>query len=64
MENNFNVEEVHISQIRVGDIILHNNGETETVCRKHLKRDSFMGHTLFGNSYKLGRTLVKRLITK
>lgn len=64
MENNFNIEEVHISQIRVGDVVLHDNNETETVCRKYLKYDSFMGIALFGSSYKLGRTLVKRSITK
>lgn len=56
-----NAVEVHISQIRPGDTILHTDGNIRTVCRCNIKRDSFMGISLFGDTYKLGTILVKKL---
>jgi len=50
---------VHISQVKVGDIIERDGKET-TVCRHNLKRSEFMGLTLFGDCYALGQRLVKR----
>ncbi len=44
---------VNISQIKAGDTIIHNGVET-TVTQKDIKRDEFMGTTLFGDSYNLG----------
>ena len=54
------MEKIHISEIKFGDAILH-NGEIKTVCVKDIKDNTFMGRTIFGDSYKLGRTLVTRI---
>lgn len=54
------MENVHISRIKGGDAILH-NGEVKTVSNCDIKRDSFMGITIFGDSYSLGHKKVKRL---
>lgn len=56
-----NAVEVHISQIRPGDTILHTDGEVRTVCRSNIRVDNFMGITLFGDSYRLGTIPVKKL---
>lgn len=56
-----NAVEIHISQIQPGDTILHTDGEVRTVCRSNIKVDNFMGITLFGDSYRLGTTPVKKL---
>lgn len=53
MENNISTKEVHISTIRQGDTIIH-NGKISTVCRKDIHYDTFMGTTIFGDSYRLG----------
>lgn len=58
--DNYIIHEVHISQITKWDTILHTDGFIRTV-GNNIKRDDFFGHTLFGDSYKLGRILVKRL---
>ena len=50
---------VHISQIRVGDVIDRYGKET-TVCVHNIKRSEFMGFTLFGDSYSLGHKPIKR----
>lgn len=60
----YKIREVHISEIRSGDTILHLDGKIRTVCQKDIKRDQFMGVTLFGDSYRLGTIPVKRLIIK
>lgn len=56
------IQEVHISTIKVGDTILH-NGEVTTVNKNYMGYSSFMGHSLFGYSYKLGTVLVKKIIS-
>ena len=56
-------EKAHISQIRIGDTILHNN-EVKTVSGNNIKHDSFMGKTLFGDSYHLGYKLVTKISFK
>lgn len=58
---NYRVNEVHISCIKSGDTIIHNDGKLTTVCISNIKKDSFMGITLFGDSYKLGYQLVKKV---
>lgn len=63
MENPIIVE-VHISQIRAGDTILHLDGEIRTVCRNNITWDSFMGTRLFGDNYRSGTIPVKKLIYK
>lgn len=52
---------VHISQIKSGDTILHNE-EIKTVCNRIIKRCDFMGITLFGDSYNLGYKLVTKVL--
>ena len=56
-----NAVEVHISEIRPGDTILHTYGKVRTVCRNNIKHNSFMGISLFGDSYRLGTIPVKKL---
>lgn len=49
----FHFVEVHKNNIVAGDVIFH-NGHERTVCNSNLKSDSFMGLTIFGDSYRLG----------
>lgn len=51
-------ENVHITDIQVGDCVEH-IGKIMTVCRKDLK-STFMGTTLFGDSYRSGTIPVVR----
>lgn len=53
--------EVHISSIVAGDTIMH-NGEMKTVSGNNIKFDSFMGTTLFGDSYSLGYKKVTKVL--
>lgn len=72
-------EEVHISQIAVGDTVIH-GGHQKTVGNhtqkvgspngtKHIKHcdiqhGGFCGSTLFGDSYRMGARPVVRVIFK
>lgn len=58
---NYKIEEVHISDICVGDTIMH-YGEMKTVCRNNISYSDFMGISLFGDSYRLGYLPVKKVI--
>jgi len=58
---NFIIEDTHISQIRVGDTVEH-NGEIKTISGTNIKRCSFMGTSIFGDSYRIGRIPVKKVI--
>jgi len=58
--NNFTEKNVHISTIVGGDTVIH-NGELKTVCFKDIKHGGFMGSSLFGDSYTLGRTPVRKV---
>jgi hypothetical protein len=51
---------VHISQINSGDTILH-NGEEKTVSTNNIKNCSFIGKSLFGDSYNCGHKLVTKI---
>jgi len=51
---------VHISQIVNGDTIEH-LGKFVTVNSHNIKRDSFMGVSIFGDSYNLGYKLVTKV---
>ena len=53
--------EVHISTINIGDIVIH-NGKMKTVCRRVFGYSSFMGTTLWGDSYRLGYKQVLKVI--
>lgn len=57
-----NAVEVHISEIRPGDTILHIDGKIRTVCRNNIRKDNFMGVSLFGDTYRLGTIPVKKLL--
>jgi hypothetical protein len=58
---NVKINPVHISQISVGDTVEH-CGHLRTVNANHIKRDSFMGITLFGDSYNLGTKTVNKVV--
>lgn len=57
--DNATIEEIHISQVRVGDAVIR-DGHTKTVSPGVLNR-GFMGITLWGDSYKLGTIPVLRV---
>lgn len=59
---NYNIEEVHISTISVGDTIISKDGFMRTICKSNLGGDSFLGKTINGDSYKSGNELVKKVI--
>lgn len=50
----------HIDLIKPGDTVQH-QGRVVTVCGTDLKRDPFMGTTLFGDSYRCGHLPVQRV---
>jgi hypothetical protein len=54
--------EVHISTISIGDSIICNDGFERTISKRNIKQDTFIGTTIFGDSYRLGRGLVKKVI--
>lgn len=56
------VEEVGMYRINPGDAILCDDGEFRTVCESNIGYDSFMGYTIFGNSYMSGYQKVVRAI--
>lgn len=53
------IKEVHIDNIQPGDTVLHVDGEVRTVGRSNIGGDSFMGRTLFGDSYHSGHICKK-----
>lgn len=57
---NYKVEQVHKSDVRCGDTIIH-NGTMVTVCKKDITRCEFFGVKLFGDSYIGGRKPVDRV---
>ncbi len=54
------IEEVNISEIKVGDTIIH-HGQQRTVCRRVFGYDAFVGVLLWGDSYNMGSVLVKKV---
>jgi len=53
-------EKVHISRISSGDTVIHNE-QIKTVTNSNIKYCSFMGTTLWGDSYHSGYKLVERV---
>lgn len=51
----------NIRDIRPGDTVII-NGVMKTVCKNNIKRDPFLGVTLFGDCFNMGRTLIKKVI--
>ncbi|MFB1501486.1 hypothetical protein [Thiocapsa sp. N5-Cardenillas] len=59
--NDFTKEElVHISQINIGDTVLH-DGKIITVGKENIKSCKFMGLSLFGDCYSLGYKKVQKM---
>ena len=52
---------VHKDTIRSGDIIICSDGIERTVCNNNIKYDSFMGVSIFGDSYRNGHQLVTKV---
>jgi hypothetical protein len=57
----FTFSEVHKSEIRVGDTIMH-NGKIMTVGMSDLACCDFFGLKIFGDSYKIGYQLVLKAV--
>ncbi|AET42334.1 hypothetical protein DSS3P1_03 [Ruegeria phage DSS3-P1] len=53
-------EKIHIDAVRPGDVVLI-DGVARTVCLSDLRQSVFMGRTLFGDSFRLGRVPVVRV---
>jgi hypothetical protein len=58
---NYTIEKDHIGNIRVGDTIIH-NGEMKTVSGNNIKRDAFMGTSVFGDTYNSGCKPIQKVI--
>lgn len=56
--HNFTIKLIHVDMIRQGDTV-EVGGQLKTVCGRDVKRGGFTGTTLFGDSYKAGRELVR-----
>jgi len=57
MIEKFQIKQVHISEVRMNDTVLH-NGDRRTVGKNDINHGGFMGSSLFGDSYRLGTKLV------
>lgn len=57
----FKESQVHISTIKAGDIVKHNNKEM-TASNNDIKNCHFMGVSLFGDSYHLGYKPVTKIV--
>lgn len=57
----YEVKETHIVDIKAGDTVLR-NGDLKTVSNCNIKHDKFLGVSLWGDTYKGGRQLVKKAI--
>jgi len=53
----------HKDDIKAGDTILI-GGIPTTVCKKDITKDSFMGTSIFGDSYKLGHQKIEKVLFK
>ena len=58
---NYTVNEVHISTITVGDTIISKDGFMRTICKNNLGK-GLCGHTINGDSYKMGYEPVKKVV--
>lgn len=61
IEINFKTTPTHIDDIKVGDVVVH-DGQDRTVCAADLKHGTFMGTTLFGDSYRCGTVPVLKVV--
>ena len=60
---NYEIVKTHVCDIKPGDTILF-HGELKTVGKSNIKRDKFMGTSIFGDCYMGGRKLVKKAVIK
>jgi hypothetical protein len=51
---------VKLSELKIGDIVIH-NGVEKTVTKRNLKYSKFMGTTFEGDSYNLGTKLIQKV---
>lgn len=54
LQPNVSVREVRVSDISAGDTILCPDGLVRTVSKKDVRKDPFMGTSIFGDSYCSG----------
>lgn len=59
----YEIVETHVSDIKCGDCIME-RGILVTVSKNQIKRDPFMGITIRGDSYHLGRKPVMKAVIK
>lgn len=59
--HDYDVVEVHIRFIKAGDTVLH-DGKLQTVSSNNMSFDQLMGRAIFGDCYKSGHQLVKKVI--
>jgi hypothetical protein len=59
---NYSIQNIHISNIQVGDTIISKDGHMRTICKNNLGGDNFIGKTINGDSYRSGHQLVKKVI--
>ena len=57
----YDIIEVNIKDVKAGDLILFNN-EIKTVNKKDIHFSEFMGISIFGDNFKCGHKLVKKII--
>ncbi len=60
---NYEILKTHVCDISPGDTILF-HGEMKTVYKSSIKRDKFMGTSIFGDCYMGGRKLVEKVVIK
>ena len=59
---NMKTIDIHINFIHPGHVIVCRDGIVRTVTPKDIKEDSFMGKSIFGDCYNLGRIKVQKII--
>lgn len=63
MTSNFDTVQIHITDLNAGDTIIH-GGLMRTVCSNDIKKDGFMGVSVFGDSYRSGHKPVELVVFK
>ena len=58
----FKTEQVHISEIKGGDLIINMQGQNESVCFNSIKYDPFWGTSVNGSNFWSGHLKVTRYL--
>lgn len=61
-DRGYTTKMVHISEIKPGDVIICPDGVDRTVGKNDIKENSFMGRSIFGDSYHSGYKKVKKVV--